>query len=412
MRDEFSKPTKKLIAERAAYKCSKPDCRREQIGPGQGVGSVNLGKVAHICAASSGGPRYDTNQTAEQRSSAANGIFLCSGHADLIDKENGKGFSAELLREWKKSHEELVYQNLDKSPEDAEKFKKVTWNESGTVGAQIENADIVTINVGVSIKDAMEIAREVFENSFQKLSTEAFATATDRAEEISEKFVERIRDESEKLLDSIKDPAIQKALYEAQKNYAHSGKPEFRDILVELLVERCTGDDPDFFTTQISQAISVTDKLTTEMLHTMSMAAVVRYGIRPINGQPVKDYLEILVESIFQKANFYDRDCQALVAAGCLVASSGHIHFSSLLLLNSFFTRTFPELFEGLPEVPPDRVKNIITDLCPSFAPVFEYWNKSMLTYSGITKVGAAIGVSNLKAVTGISPPLREIIES
>ncbi len=412
MRDDFSIPTKRQIAARAAYLCSKPDCRRNQIGPGSGQDSVNLGRVAHICAASVGGPRYNANQTSEERKSSNNGIFLCGGCSDLIDKDNGSGFSVEKLQGWKSIHEDWVSQNLNKSPEEAGNFENVLWNESGTVGAQIGSAANVTINFGVSRLDALEIAREVFEKNFQILSGEAFATATERASEISERFVERIRSEGEKLLNSINDPAIQSALYGAQKGYAESGNANLRDILIELVVERCRGQAPDFFSSQISQAIAVTPKLTSEMLHTLSMVAVIRYGIRPNGEAPIAEYLELLVERVFKHANFGDRDCRALAATGCLEVQSGTVNFSTLQFLETFWERNFPELFEGMPDISEEIVRTTIIELCPSVAPVFDNWNRSMLTFSGITKVGAAIGISNLKVAAGINPPLRPIIES
>lgn len=62
---------------------------------------MNLGKGAHIHAASAGGPRYDPDQTSEDRSSAErNGIWLCAVCADLIDKDP-KRYPASLLHRWK-----------------------------------------------------------------------------------------------------------------------------------------------------------------------------------------------------------------------------------------------------------------------------------------------------------------------
>lgn len=61
---------------------------------------MNLGVAAHICAAAPGGPRYDKNQTPEERQSADNGIWLCQIHGTAVDADVSK-FTAGLLREWK-----------------------------------------------------------------------------------------------------------------------------------------------------------------------------------------------------------------------------------------------------------------------------------------------------------------------
>jgi hypothetical protein len=65
-RDDFSKVTRRVLAERAAYICGNPDCRNNTIGPHSDPDrSLSTGIAAHICGAAEGGPRYDPNQTTE-----------------------------------------------------------------------------------------------------------------------------------------------------------------------------------------------------------------------------------------------------------------------------------------------------------------------------------------------------------
>lgn len=112
IRDEFKKTIKLEIEKNAGRHCSDPSCRQPTRGPKpDGTGEINLGVAAHICAASPLGPRYDKNQTPEQRSSAANGIWLCQNHAHAIDVETSK-FTAPLLREWKKQAREWAWQRV------------------------------------------------------------------------------------------------------------------------------------------------------------------------------------------------------------------------------------------------------------------------------------------------------------
>lgn len=122
-RDEFKERTKRQIEINAGSCCSDPKCRQPTRGPKlEGIGEINLGVAAHICAAALGGPRYDENQTPEQRSSGANGIWLCQKHARAIDVDESK-FTAPLLREWKKQAMEwawrrVVYNDLSHAPVD------------------------------------------------------------------------------------------------------------------------------------------------------------------------------------------------------------------------------------------------------------------------------------------------------
>ncbi|MES3007090.1 MAG: hypothetical protein V4751_04890 [Pseudomonadota bacterium] len=67
-----------------------------------------VGIAAHITAASSRGPRYDTTITPEERSSEANGIWMCQVHGKLID-DTQSTHTTDQLKRWKKQHEEWVF---------------------------------------------------------------------------------------------------------------------------------------------------------------------------------------------------------------------------------------------------------------------------------------------------------------
>jgi hypothetical protein len=107
-RDEFPYSVYMRLRERAAYICSNPDCRRLTVGPhSDPKKSVLTGKVCHIHAAALNGPRYNPEQTPEQRAGIENAIWLCSACADAIEKDIDK-YPAELLKEWKSDHERWV----------------------------------------------------------------------------------------------------------------------------------------------------------------------------------------------------------------------------------------------------------------------------------------------------------------
>ncbi len=110
-RDEFLESTKRVLAERAAYLCSKPDCRNLTVGPHSNPGkSLKDGIAAHICGAAPGGPRYDPNQTSEERKSIENGIWLCHNCSDFIDNDEQR-YAKDVLRQWKQQHDAFVRQD-------------------------------------------------------------------------------------------------------------------------------------------------------------------------------------------------------------------------------------------------------------------------------------------------------------
>lgn len=114
-RDNFNLTTKRIMAERVAWRCSFPNCGKITIGPRMGENendkSLNLGEAAHIVAAAEDGPRYDSNTTQEYRKSIDNGIWMCRAHARFIDTDY-KEFSVETLRLWKLEAEEKAYRAL------------------------------------------------------------------------------------------------------------------------------------------------------------------------------------------------------------------------------------------------------------------------------------------------------------
>lgn len=117
-RDDFSRPTNRLLAENSSYFCNNPDCRRTTVLNTSGDRSSKYGVAAHICAASENGPRYDSSQTREERSNYDNGIWLCANCSIIIDRDVEK-YSKELLKSWKDNHQKwLLEGNNFRSYED------------------------------------------------------------------------------------------------------------------------------------------------------------------------------------------------------------------------------------------------------------------------------------------------------
>jgi len=105
-RDDFTAATKRYVALRAGYRCSFRGCPQITVGPSDEAptGVTNIGKAAHICAASAGGRRYVSSMTPEERAHIDNAIWMCANHADLIDRDEVL-YTIEHLRQMKRDHE-------------------------------------------------------------------------------------------------------------------------------------------------------------------------------------------------------------------------------------------------------------------------------------------------------------------
>ncbi len=81
--------------------CSYEDCGASLVQE-----EVFNATLAHICAASPEGPRYDTSMTDEDRRSFENLMYMCPSHGSLVDKEKLHAkYTVEKLRQVKADHE-------------------------------------------------------------------------------------------------------------------------------------------------------------------------------------------------------------------------------------------------------------------------------------------------------------------
>lgn len=102
-RDYKPADVKKLFAF-SGNQCAEPSCSRSMIAKD---GITVVGKICHIAAASSKGPRFDKNMDDDDRRGFDNLILLCDEDHSIIDnKENELKYPTRLLKKWKKDHQE------------------------------------------------------------------------------------------------------------------------------------------------------------------------------------------------------------------------------------------------------------------------------------------------------------------
>lgn len=133
MRIDFKVITKDILAKRAGYHCSNPDCRKLTIGPNKKKDkSSSIGVAAHIVAASNGGPRSGAARLSfDEISSIDNGIWLCSNCASLIDKDEER-YSINVLRNWKQEAESFAERSISTN-------SKTNLNQVVINGVHFEN---------------------------------------------------------------------------------------------------------------------------------------------------------------------------------------------------------------------------------------------------------------------------------
>lgn len=91
------KTVKRLFAV-SGNRCAFPGCQNPIV---EESGTIT-GQIAHICAASENGPRYDSHQSDDERHGFGNLLLLCGRHHTIIDSEVSR-HSIAFLQEIKQS---------------------------------------------------------------------------------------------------------------------------------------------------------------------------------------------------------------------------------------------------------------------------------------------------------------------
>jgi hypothetical protein len=147
---------------------------------------------------------------------------------------------------------------------------KVQKQEAGDGSTNLQGQSIV-INQGITYSDAKDIALDVYKANYIQLSQDAAELARERAEELTDDFLAKLKEEKEEAISEISTPSMQSALYEAQKQYARTGDKDLEELLVDILVERAITPDRNIKQIVLDEALLVAGKLTSEHMDALTI---------------------------------------------------------------------------------------------------------------------------------------------
>lgn len=149
---------------RVGYRCSNPDCRVPTLGPTDNpMGASSIGKAAHITAAARGGPRYNPKIASAERRSIANGIWLCSNHADAVDKDSGR-FTVKALEKWKVRAE---YEAREEQGKPLPSARELAVYKTKALGENVSGRSIISL-----VTDTFDVARREIEKLDDRVAVE------------------------------------------------------------------------------------------------------------------------------------------------------------------------------------------------------------------------------------------------
>lgn len=318
----------------------------------------------------------------------------------------------------------------------------------------------INIYNGVSYSDARQIALDVFNANFMKLIGVARDVAEERANKITQSFLEKLVRENPAGLAAAKDPDFQDTLFAAQKEYAKCGDTDMGDILVDLLVERSRESERNLKQIVLNEAVRTVAKLTENQIAILSVVFLLKHtmnhGINSIEsfGEYLDKYVLPQIKLVTDSRIAYEH----LEYAGCGTVQIGSVALSQVWEANymGLFFKGFGhedidkdrlsqetlsryimqclndaskyqvnamsledlnkrlaaesvpeneakyivELF-GKNKMTPDEMKTKIVELRPYMADFYSTWDNSPMKSFQLTSVGIAIGHANLRKYLG-----------
>lgn len=200
--------------------------------------------------------------------------------------------------------------------------------------------------VGISYGEAHQIALDVFKTNFLSLSDRAAEIALALVEEITEKFLRKLKQQNEKGIAHAEEPDFQYALFTVQKEYARTGDKELGDLLVDLLVDRTKHENRSIIEIVLNESLSVAPKLTIDQLATLSIIFIFNYTKNHSlnNLIALSEFLDRYIEP-FSRLISKNVSCyRHLEYTGCGSISIAKINLIKILLNNyrALFIRGFP----------------------------------------------------------------------
>jgi hypothetical protein len=118
----YSAETRRRLFILSGNECAFPGCKAPVYDTDH---NVMVGEFCHIKGKSPGGPRYDPNQSEEERNGYANLMLMCSPHNKIIDDPNNLViFPVETLLAYKHEHESR-FKNAVVKEDVLERFAKL-----------------------------------------------------------------------------------------------------------------------------------------------------------------------------------------------------------------------------------------------------------------------------------------------
>ena len=249
---QISLPVTKRLFALSGNQCAFPECQKQMVDENDTVRC----EMCHI--EGSKGPRYNPQQTVEQRNSFDNLILLCRDHHTTIDRHEDT-YTVETLKKMKQEHEQRFvdnpYQVSDRVV--AEMTKRLENLEN-----KIESLE----------KDTKSMCHELFEKNFVRLQGVAENIARKNIENFTNNFwqILNLFSATKEEIEKFSDPDEQYNLSKAIRIAACKGDETTNNLLSRILLKRIKEND-DLQQIFCNQAIEKVEWLTVNELKVITL---------------------------------------------------------------------------------------------------------------------------------------------
>ena len=314
---------------------------------------------------------------------------------------------------------------------------------------------------GLTYSEVRDVALDVFRANFYVLVGIAKDTAKARAEEITDKFLEKLQKENPAGLNTADDPGFQYDLFTVQREYAKTGDNELGDLLVDLLVDRSKQNQRNILQIVLTESLNTAPKLTENQLAVLAIMFLFKYTqnfgignveqlgkyfdrhVAPFAPKIVKNLtcyqhlefsgcgsigmlvarpLEACLGTVYQGQFLKGFDAKEIESRGISIGLDHRVFIPCLndptkIQVNANSQELLDKALDVYAISPDDRtkinalfgfgkmtdaeIKETCVRLRPYMLDVFDTWSGSAMGTFTLTSVGIAIGHANIKRLVG-----------
>ncbi|MFL6238357.1 MAG: LPO_1073/Vpar_1526 family protein [Actinomycetes bacterium] len=237
--------------------------------------------------------------------------------------------------------------------------------EGGDDSTNVQAGRDVVIHTATP-EQVRETVLALFHENFLELRDMARDIATARAEAITTRFLDGLKEEHPEALERFSDPDLQRSVYRAQEEFACSGDEELAEVLVRLLVDRAGEEDRSVRTIALNEAIKAASLLTAAQRRVIGAVFFLRYTRQKAPDlQTFKALLHRSLAPLALGLPTQASDYQHIEYVGAGSVGIGSLGFGAAVRAGNegFFTRGFAPH-----QVPTDLPDNLRSQL---FVPCF-----------------------------------------